>query len=61
MPSMLRKNHFKLGHIFIDRIKILINDGVVAFNFTNFSTCVYCIKVKKTKKNKESAWGLLIF
>ena len=39
--------HQKLGHIFIDRIKRLVNDGVLnTLDFTNFDTCVDCIKGK---------------
>ena len=37
----------RLGHISIERIKILINDGVLeALDFTNFGTCVDYIKEK---------------
>ena len=37
--------HWRLCHISIDRIKRLVNDGVLeAFDFTDFGTCVDCIK-----------------
>ena len=37
--------HRRLGHISIEKIKRLVNDGVVeTLDFTNFSTCVDCIK-----------------
>ena len=36
--------HRRLGHISIDRIKRLVNDGVLStLDFTNFETCVDCI------------------
>ncbi|WJZ87796.1 hypothetical protein VitviT2T_007148 [Vitis vinifera] len=42
------------GHISIDRIKRLINDGVLStLDFTNFETCVDCIKGKQTNKSKR--------
>ncbi|RVW30939.1 Retrovirus-related Pol polyprotein from transposon TNT 1-94 [Vitis vinifera] len=37
--------HRRLGHISIDRIKRLVNDGVLStLDFTDFETCVDCIK-----------------
>jgi hypothetical protein len=37
--------HKRLGHIFIERIKILVNDVVLnTLNFIDFGTCVDCIK-----------------
>ena len=37
----------RLGHISIDRVKRLVNDGVLTtLDFTNFETCVDCIKGK---------------
>ncbi|KAK3012922.1 hypothetical protein RJ639_009679 [Escallonia herrerae] len=48
--------HRTLGHISTERIKRLVNDGVLhALNFSNFTTCVEYIKGKQTKKiNKGS-------
>ncbi|RVW30282.1 Retrovirus-related Pol polyprotein from transposon TNT 1-94 [Vitis vinifera] len=44
------------GHISIDRIKRLVNDGVLStLDFTDFETCVDCIKGKQTNKSKRSA------
>ena len=46
----------RLGHIFIERIKRLVNDGVLkTLDFTDFSTCVDCIKGKQTNKIKKGA------
>lgn len=37
--------HRRLGHISIERIKRLVNDGILnTLNFTNFKTCVGCTK-----------------
>ena len=37
----------RLGHISIDRIKRLVNDGILStLDFTDFNTCVDCIKGK---------------
>ena len=48
--------HRRLGHISIDRIKRLVNDGVLStLNFTDFETCVDCIKGKQTNKSKKGA------
>ena len=39
--------HRRLGHISIDRIKRLVNDGVLStLDFIDFATCVDCIKGK---------------
>lgn len=39
--------HRRLGHISIDRIKRLVNAGVLeTLDFTDFDTCVDCIKGK---------------
>jgi hypothetical protein len=41
----------RLGHISIERIKRLVNDEVLKIiDFTNFGTCVDCIKGKQTNK-----------
>ena len=48
--------HRRLGHISIDRIKRLVNDGVLStLDFTDFETCVDCIKGKQTNKSKQGA------
>ena len=48
--------HRRLGHISIDRIKRLVNDGVLStLDFTDFDTCVDCIKGKQTNKSKKGA------
>ena len=45
----------RLGHISIDRIRRLVNDGVLnTLDFTDFDTCVDCIKGKHTSKSKKS-------
>ena len=48
--------HQRLGHISIQMIKRLVNEGVLsALDFTNFETCVDYIKGKQTKKSKKGA------
>jgi len=48
--------HRRLGHISIDRIKRLVNDGVLnTLDFTDYDTCVDCIKGKQTNKSKKGA------
>jgi hypothetical protein len=48
--------HRRLGHIFIERIKRLVNDGVLkTLDFTNLGTCVDCIKGKQTTKTTKVA------
>ncbi|KAJ9709816.1 hypothetical protein PVL29_001334 [Vitis rotundifolia] len=48
--------HRRLGHISIDRIKRLLNDGVLStLDFTDFETYVDCIKGKQTNKSKRGA------
>ena len=48
--------HRRLGHISIDRIKRLVNDGVLSIlDFTDFETCVDCIKGKQTNKSKRGS------
>ena len=48
--------HQKLGHISIERMKKLVNDGVLsALDFADFETCVNCIKGKQTNKSKRGA------
>ena len=40
----------------MQRIKILVNDGVLnTLDFTNFDTCVDCIKEKQINKSKKGA------
>ena len=48
--------HWGLGHISIQRIKRLVNEGVPSsLDFTDFETCLDCIKGKKTNKSKKGA------
>ena len=48
--------HRRLGHISIERIKKLVNDGVLStLDFSDFETCVNCIKGKQTNKSKKGA------
>jgi len=48
--------HMRLWHISIERIKRLVNDGVLkTIDFTDFGTCVDCIKGKQTNKTTKSA------
>ena len=48
--------HRRLGHISIDRIKRLVNDGVLSIvDFTDFETCANCIKEKQTNKSNKCA------
>jgi hypothetical protein len=48
--------HRRLGHIFVERIKRLINDRILkALNFLDFGTCVDCIKGKQTNKTSKGA------
>ncbi|KAH9668655.1 Integrase catalytic domain-containing protein [Citrus sinensis] len=48
--------HMRLGHISIERIKRLVNDGALeALDFTDFGTCVDYIKGKQTNKTKKGA------
>ena len=48
--------YHRLGHISIERIKRLVNDGVLStLDFTDLDTCVACIKEKHTNKSKKSA------
>ncbi|KAK9168418.1 hypothetical protein Syun_000558 [Stephania yunnanensis] len=48
--------HRRLGHISKDRIKRLVNDGVLsAIDFADFEICVNCIKGKQTKVSKRGA------
>lgn len=48
--------HRRLGHISIERIKRLVKEGVLnALDFTDFQTCVDCIKGKQTNISKKGA------
>ena len=48
--------HRRLGHISIEIIKKLVNDGVLStLDFADFETCVNCIKGKQTNKSKKGA------
>ena len=46
----------RLGHISIERMKKLVNDGVLnTLDFADFETYVNCIKGKQTNKSKRGA------
>ena len=48
--------HWRLGHISTNKIKRLVSDGVRStLDFTDFDTCVDCIKGKQTNKSKKGA------
>ena len=48
--------HQRLGHIFIERMKQLVNDGVFStLDFADFETYVNCIKGKQTNKSTSGA------
>ena len=48
--------HRRLGHISIERMKKLVNDGVLStLDFVDFETSVNCIKGKQTNKSKRGA------
>ena len=48
--------HSRLEHISIEGIKKLVDDRVLStLDFTDFDTCVDCIKGKQTKKSKKGA------
>ena len=43
-----------MGHISFERMKKLVNEGVLCtLDFSDFETCVHCIKVKQTNKSKN--------
>ena len=46
--------HRRLGHISIDRIKRLVNDGVLSnSNFTDFDTCTDYIKASRPTSQRK--------
>ncbi|KAF7839831.1 Retrovirus-related Pol polyprotein from transposon TNT 1-94 [Senna tora] len=48
--------HRRLGHISLERVKRLVKEGVLnALDFTDFNTCIDCIKGKQTNKTKKGA------
>ncbi|KAF7839880.1 Retrovirus-related Pol polyprotein from transposon TNT 1-94 [Senna tora] len=48
--------HRRLGHISLERVKRLVKEGVLnALDFTDFNTCLDCIKGKQTNKTKKGA------
>ena len=52
--------HRWLGHISIDRIKRLVNDGVLSnSNFTDFDTCTDCIKASRPTSQRKVPRGVL--
>ena len=54
--------HRRLGHISIERMKKLVSDGVLEpLDFTDFDTCVDCIKGKQTKSLKKVLRGVLTY
>ena len=45
-----------MGHIFLRRLKRLVNEGVIqTLDFTDFGTCLGCIKGKQTNKSNKGA------
>ena len=54
--------HRRLGHISIERVKRLVNDGVLkALHFTDFDICVDYKKESRSTKQKRVSGGVLIF
>eukprot|EP00253_Pinus_taeda_P002944 PITA_02944 len=48
--------HRRLDHISMERIKRLVNEGVLnTLDFIDFETCMDCIKGKQTNKSKKGA------
>ncbi|KAF7835869.1 Retrovirus-related Pol polyprotein from transposon TNT 1-94 [Senna tora] len=48
--------HRRLGHISLERVKRLVKEGVLnTLDFTDFNTCIDCIKGKQTNKTKKGA------
>ena len=48
--------HRRLGYISIERLKRLVKDGVIqTLDFTDFDTCLGCIKGKQTNKSNKGA------
>ena len=48
--------HKRLGHISKERLERPVKDGVLpTLDFTNFGTCIDCIKRKQTKRTKKGA------
>ena len=48
--------HQRSGHISIQRIKRLVNEGILSsLDFTGFETCLNCIKGNQTNKSKKGA------
>ena len=48
--------HCRLGHISQQRIKWLVNNGVLStLDFTNYETCIDYIKGKQNNKSKKGA------
>ena len=45
-----------MGHISIERMKKLVNERVLStLDFSDFETCVHCIKGNQTNKSKKGA------
>ena len=54
--------HWRLGHISIDRIKRLVNDGVLStLDFIDFDICVDCIKCKQPTSLGKVPRGVQLF
>jgi len=54
--------HRRLGHISIKRIKRLVTDGVLkTLDFTDFGTCVDCLKEKQPTRPLNIPIGNLRF
>jgi hypothetical protein len=50
--------HKRLGHIFWPRMERLIEDGILAnLDFSDFDTCVNCVKGKLTAKTRRQNDG----
>ncbi|KAG9444830.1 hypothetical protein H6P81_016170 [Aristolochia fimbriata] len=46
--------HWRLCHISIDRVKRLVREGILKYlNFTDYATCVDCIKGNQTNSRKN--------
>jgi hypothetical protein len=54
--------HKRLAHILRERMSILVKDNILpSLDFTDFGTCVECIKGKQTKHTKKGPQEALLF
>ena len=54
--NTLSLGHKRLAHIFLERIKMLVNnDTLKDVNFADFDICLSCIKEKQTNKFSKDA------